>query len=416
MITADIVSVTMAADLIERLKVASETDYLRLPPRYQNVNVPADEQLYRIRSTPDMGLAMFAQKDLKRGQRILVETPLLHIGPFSDEERSDSSIVWTHIDQALFDLASHDWLTFKNLKNGHEGDPTLQRLSQGPLFGRVLTNSITASTSSASYDTLSLVFDRMSRLNHSCKANVSFAWNKVTQHGAIFALRDIAEGEELTLSYYGTNGEYEERRGRLKETYNFECKCELCTADETECLASDQRRTEIKEISARFGKTTESAFFPTPNLKLGRRLIELIEIEGTRGQSVADTYLIAASIALHFSDVARGIVFLRRHGESKMHEAGVDHPDLKNWPEWLRDPKIMPVYGKDERWKSEKGDIPQGKTAQEFETWLWEPPMLFASRSPSAAASPQDSANEAAVESKIALRQSKIDGLGRKDR
>jgi len=67
--------------------------------------------------------------------------------------------------------------------------------------------------------------------NHSCSPNVS--WKIDRQAGALFiaeALRPIAEGEEILISYFGDdqNVSTDRRLEYLKEYYQFECRCTRC--------------------------------------------------------------------------------------------------------------------------------------------------------------------------------------------
>jgi len=64
-----------------------------------------------------------------------------------------------------------------------------------------------------------------SMLNHSCKPNCTLI-------GYMFvASRDIAAGEELTVSYCPADMESEIRRKLLLRNYGFECTCELCCSN-----------------------------------------------------------------------------------------------------------------------------------------------------------------------------------------
>ena len=88
-----------------------------------------------------------------------------------------------------------------------------------------------------------LMFEKLSRCNHSCAPNVDMQTSpKTVDQGTrqaaytarLIALRDIAAGEELTLSYLGSIGSarmempVEERRTELRRQYRFHCECERC--------------------------------------------------------------------------------------------------------------------------------------------------------------------------------------------
>ena len=52
----------------------------------------------------------------------------------------------------------------------------------------------------------------------------------------IRALRELAEGEEVTISYVDRSLGYEERRKTLETHYGFECRCNRCVAEQRQEL------------------------------------------------------------------------------------------------------------------------------------------------------------------------------------
>ncbi|EJD45641.1 SET domain-containing protein [Auricularia subglabra TFB-10046 SS5] len=76
--------------------------------------------------------------------------------------------------------------------------------------------------------TFSAVMQIMSRANHSCAPNTSFNWEWQKYQATYTALRDIAAGEEITVSYIDDKKPKSERRKELKEKYFFKCTCERC--------------------------------------------------------------------------------------------------------------------------------------------------------------------------------------------
>lgn len=65
-------------------------------------------------------------------------------------------------------------------------------------------------------------------INHSCQPNSTWsnAGNGVME---VRALRDLNEGEEITLSYIDIDQDRSERRRALEETKHFFCECERCS-------------------------------------------------------------------------------------------------------------------------------------------------------------------------------------------
>ncbi|CAE7497888.1 smyd5, partial [Symbiodinium microadriaticum] len=98
------------------------------------------------------------------------------------------------------------------------------------------------------YDKGEALFDRISRLNHSCQPNVEFnlTWDNSRGNvvNTITAISDISEGEEgsfvnaqlrqeLNISYLPLRLclAVEERRRQLLEHWEFVCRCPRCEAE-----------------------------------------------------------------------------------------------------------------------------------------------------------------------------------------
>ena len=103
------------------------------------------------------------------------------------------------------------------------------------------------------------------RVNHACKPNARFLWRSDLQRELLIAMRPIANGEEITVSYSpqhalqlaragfgkpgqlpGGVGTYNEaraaRREYLRTEFNFECGCATCAVP---CEESDERLFQI---------------------------------------------------------------------------------------------------------------------------------------------------------------------------
>ncbi|KAA1095839.1 hypothetical protein PGTUg99_033503 [Puccinia graminis f. sp. tritici] len=85
-------------------------------------------------------------------------------------------------------------------------------------------------------------------LNHDCRPNVGYRFNNVTIQVEMHALREIAPGEELSISYITLVQSREKRRKSLHGTYGFHCGCSQCSLSDAESDASDQRVEKIREL------------------------------------------------------------------------------------------------------------------------------------------------------------------------
>lgn len=74
------------------------------------------------------------------------------------------------------------------------------------------------------------IYDLMSRFNHECSPNVETLLTKSNEMVCI-AARQISPGEQLFISYIGSSvfKSDQDRKLYIKEVWNFDCKCRLCT-------------------------------------------------------------------------------------------------------------------------------------------------------------------------------------------
>lgn len=71
--------------------------------------------------------------------------------------------------------------------------------------------------------------------NHSCDPNLNVQYAAVNDETlSVVALRDVAAGEELTISYIDTSLPYMVRQQQLYEHYLFECRCARCVRESGE--------------------------------------------------------------------------------------------------------------------------------------------------------------------------------------
>ncbi|KAJ6520730.1 hypothetical protein B0H19DRAFT_845144, partial [Mycena capillaripes] len=96
--------------------------------------------------------------------------------------------------------------------------------AHGPIHGRVLTNALPAALPHAPGTRFAALFPTLCRANHACVPNAYYAHLR----GRLFALRAIAQGEEITIGYTDLLAPRETRRARLQAGYGFNCECATC--------------------------------------------------------------------------------------------------------------------------------------------------------------------------------------------
>ena len=192
---------------------------------------------FTLREVEGKGLGAFAIQVFHRGDLILADKPLFIV----DKPDSGGSVYQSNISSTFQKLSVDEKREFLSLKNGHAGS---QHLSD-PVLGIASSNAFAVS------DTASAICILASRFNHSCSPNARYSWHAEGGRLRIHALREIAIGEEIYVSYLSGRHVYgshrTDRQNRLK-IYGFICTCTVCSLPSSEQKASDTRRVEIARI------------------------------------------------------------------------------------------------------------------------------------------------------------------------
>jgi hypothetical protein len=231
-------------------------------------------QLCEIRESPGKGLGVFATKLIKPGTLVFKETPLIYI---ENKDYTEDVI------EAEFDkLNSSEQVAFMNLTSAHGfanaiyGWSGVAPTSAAATSGRSVLSIYQTNAMELFWGeekATSGVFDKISRINHSCVPNTFFCWNYTlgkSGMGTVYAIKEIAEGEELLTAYCEPFISSSER-AKLLRPWGFNCTCPACedkTAniqaastekpsntmnpqDETTKLSSksDDRRCEIMKLN-----------------------------------------------------------------------------------------------------------------------------------------------------------------------
>ncbi|KAF7289261.1 Aldehyde dehydrogenase [Mycena indigotica] len=210
---------------------------------------------FRVGPSPGKGMGLFSTRDIEQGETILWERPLLIVplGIPTSLPAGFSKAQWIqhslneyerYVEVAVNRMQEHRRAAFMSLHNCHTKD------GSGPLVGRVRTNGIGVdglqpATAKTEYDmrvsSYSVISEHISRLNHSCSPNTRPSFDRATFAQRLYAVRDIAAGEELTFQYINVLAKKTERDEGLSP-YAVVCACLACTEGTAE---SDKSRSEI---------------------------------------------------------------------------------------------------------------------------------------------------------------------------
>jgi hypothetical protein len=124
-----------------------------------------DENTYQILPTPNAGLGMFASRDIKMGDLIVAERPLivLPVSPHPTIRAGGRDFDWDKFIEPCFErLSTENQEAYRALANAHPKDRI------GPLYGVVLTNnfSLEVGEGEPPINSYIAVFKEISRVNH----------------------------------------------------------------------------------------------------------------------------------------------------------------------------------------------------------------------------------------------------------
>lgn len=135
-------------------------------------------------------------------------------------------------------------------------------------------------------------------INHACRPNSVFFFDPVDLRLYVYAVRDIAVDEEITIAYRDMKQPKAARQVAI-EHYGFQCTCSHCSMSEAETVTSDKRIHEIDEIME-----TLMDYSPTSKatLDLADKLILLYQ-EEQFDDRMAEPYTLATMTYNSFGEI-----------------------------------------------------------------------------------------------------------------
>ncbi|OCH89393.1 SET domain-containing protein [Obba rivulosa] len=255
-----------------------------------------------IKSAPGAGLGIFATRDIKFTELVCAERPLLlapgaymaRAVPDAGSMPERQQLAWQEyenlINCAVQRMLPKNRETFMSLLNSHS------KLGTPPFVGRMRTNGFNAGKDlkviapampDGDMGRYTAVGSIMSRLNHSCSPNGHVDFDPGSLSLQLTAMRDIAVGEQITISYCDVFLSQAERQKGLKR-FDFICTCRACK----DYKHSDKRR---RQISASKAVLEQSIFDwiedPTlPDDYLEKKYLRLLDLMDQEGLQASGTY------------------------------------------------------------------------------------------------------------------------------
>ncbi|KAK8128153.1 SET domain-containing protein 5 [Apiospora sp. TS-2023a] len=317
--------------------------------------------MWVVKPVPNAGNGAVALRKIARGERIMADVPLFVVPTTVNDVKTMQQIIALGLKKASKEQARE----FLTLDNAHKAN--------GPLVGTASTNVHPMGGGGA---TEAGLFLAACRINHACVPNAQNKWRKDLGRMTVHAARDIAAGEEITLTYLPALFPWAERQTILKDHFGFKCACATCAIPPGEKRdASDRRRKEINELDEKVGDGKRIVKNAEEMLHDAWRKLKLLREEGITDAWVSRAWHDAFQIAIANGDQARAKVFAERDYEATVACEGNDSPEAAQTMQWVKSPKAHPLYSGKLQWKQGVDKIPKDLSDEEFEKWLFRLPQ-----------------------------------------
>ncbi|KAK3302440.1 uncharacterized protein B0T15DRAFT_305542 [Chaetomium strumarium] len=240
---------------ISLVTTSRRANYLATTPAFvepgvvEGINRGLSSAKAEMREIPGKGMGLIATAHIQRGELLMAETPSLMVDyrAFDELSKEQYTSLQAHAVRNL--PAPHSALVL-SLSTHTTNTSHLTFEERIDLVAS--TNSFDIEPDDGDdadqHNSFYSLFPAIARFNHDCRPNADYRFSHRTLAQYIHAARDIAPGEELTLSYINPLMSRAERQARLRQ-WGFECACPLCAVDgDVRREESDRRIESIKKI------------------------------------------------------------------------------------------------------------------------------------------------------------------------
>lgn len=299
-------------------------------PQELRENGPA----FVVRGLPGKGMGMIALRDIRRGELLVREKPLILVP--QQITGSPSQLILGLVQR----LSPEQVASFYNLSHVDlPQDLSPEKSTEQLALAIFQTNAVAAGPNVG-------LFPTMARLNHGCSRafNSVYSWREREGVLVVHALKDVRKGEELLTAYFRTQQTRDQRRRHLMQTYGFHCECECCTLPDEESKYSDDRLKNMSYLYDRLGTWGQRAIDGREAIRLVERIWAVGEEEGytsERGRLAADAALVAAA----HSDAEAVVDWGRLALQWASYELGSDSDLAEEMRIVIREPKRHTMWG-----------------------------------------------------------------------
>ncbi|KAF2420538.1 SET domain-containing protein [Tothia fuscella] len=280
---------------------------------------------YEMQSLPGRGIGVVAKSKLERGTLLMSETPIIAFQQDTMKMPGSLGELFLLHKTAVERLPPKSRDTYMSMDDGG---------FVADFYGdRFESNAFNV------LDYV-LVFPMIARINHDCRPNIEYYFDRKSFSNQVHVLRTIQPGEEITGSYISHDMPFEKRSERLRDQWGFTCTCAACSASREAIEASDNRlkqmkqfEEELEQIKSRRTALTETA----------ERLISLYEEENIHGP-IAKAYEFAALEYSYAGHKWKAKRYAKMAVDAGRLWRGPSDPGVKRMEALLENPEIHPSW------------------------------------------------------------------------
>jgi len=281
-----------------------------------------ENQLYEVVNIEGKNLGCVCLTDIKKGTLILKEKPQC---PDIENEADEmwSKDLFMRLLQNFQTMNPTDREKYLKLYSRHTMEELHKKLD---LSGKDPTISDLILKLYGIYETNKFkggVGIQAARFNHSCTSNAEGNWNEDESTREIRAVKKIKKGEEITICYLSQDAymkNYKVRQEIIKESWDFDCSCELCQQEKVENCDNfyakyDQLNQEADKINEDNG---QYMIFPESYLRLGNLYKDMYKL--VKEKKTSKTFIIFEILQNGFCAVMSGYLHAKDRNDLKNKE------------------------------------------------------------------------------------------------
>ncbi|KAI0951697.1 hypothetical protein AcV7_007721 [Taiwanofungus camphoratus] len=296
------------------------TDYLanlrviaKWPIWKQNPPMQCHPPSFRVQQVPEKGLGMVAVRAIPTGELIIAERPICvgrRIISCAADQTNANGVFRRAALRGLSSTSRAAILALANSYPSPEFDTIPGILNTNCLAVRVTAEpAAQAKQEVDGEESVTYVgcFPTLSRANHDCAPTANYVFAFATFTGEFRAIRDIAAGEEITITYTPLSAPRAERRAFLARTRFFACTCATCALPPAKARESDARRVRIRDL---LRKIEGARFPPRVPLQELQEAVGWARVEGLRVEE-AQLLLCGSQVLTVYDELGVAVAWAR---------------------------------------------------------------------------------------------------------